>query len=196
MTAFCAMGARASPHSALLGTHDLGPTDPNAPLTSVSAMAAGVRREQACRSLHQRAVDLTFDMDEILHDPSPVTFEALMVEVQMLAFAEFVPRKARTLIRLAFGQFQDLQNSQEIPDQVKQELSRSYSLPLFVSVSALADGRGRADTRPTDLRCHHVRVRSQDAHHHSRRLSTVPARHLHPRLQHRVPRRQGQSAHS
>lgn len=139
---------------ALLGIHDLGPNDPNAQLTSHSTMAAGVRREQACRSLHERTVYLTYELDEILHDTTPVNFEALMVEVQMLAcefwslspasigagrkltffltVAEFVPRKSRTLIRLAFGQFQELQNS-TLSDKVKQELSRAYSLPLFVS---------------------------------------------------------------
>ncbi|ORY55970.1 hypothetical protein BCR35DRAFT_309949 [Leucosporidium creatinivorum] len=129
VSAFCAMGARASPHSAFLGVHEVGPADPDTHIANHAARAAGVRREQACRSLHVRTYDLCNDLD-IQHDASPVNFEALMVELQMLIFNELIPRKSRTLVRLAFGQFQDLQNS-TLADEIKHELARAYSLPLF-----------------------------------------------------------------
>lgn len=82
VSAFCAMGARASPHSALLGITVASPGEDQYADFAVST-AAGVRREQACRSIHAQSLDLVHDL-EISYDTSIVNLEALIVVMQML----------------------------------------------------------------------------------------------------------------
>lgn len=124
---FCAMGARASPHSALLGLYvgdiDIWPTPP-------AVVEAGSRRELACQAIHNHAMDLCHRL-EIAHDASVVNLETLLVEIQMLIFKEIMPRKSRSLMRLALGQFKDLIES-SLSEQEKVDLAERLGLPLVL----------------------------------------------------------------
>lgn len=68
-------------------------------------MSAGVRREQACRSLYDRTIQLCVE-HELIYDATVENIEALLVLIQMCLFNEFWPRKALTLVRLAYGLYQ------------------------------------------------------------------------------------------
>ena len=74
------MGARASPHSQLLGV----PVHPPEMASSTNqVVAAGHRREQACRVLQARALDLCHELD-VDSEVSIEHFETLLATVQML----------------------------------------------------------------------------------------------------------------
>ncbi|GAA5973486.1 hypothetical protein JCM11641_006486 [Rhodosporidiobolus odoratus] len=126
VAAFCAMGARASPHSALLGI----PLSSPSPADSFAyASAAGVRREQACRALHLQAMDLVH-LTGITLDATKENLEAMIVMAQMLIFNEVVPRRSRAMIRSALGQFKELQES-ALPANVVDDRVRHIGLPLL-----------------------------------------------------------------
>ncbi|GAA6044196.1 hypothetical protein JCM8097_006809 [Rhodosporidiobolus ruineniae] len=126
VAAFCAMGARASPHSALLG---IPLTSPSPSDSFAHASAAGIRREQACRALHTQAMDLVHLLGITL-DATKENLEAIMVVAQMLIFNELVPRRSRSMVHSALGHFKELQES-SLPPNVKDDLVRHIGLPLL-----------------------------------------------------------------
>ncbi|GAA5856914.1 hypothetical protein JCM8547_008461 [Rhodosporidiobolus lusitaniae] len=126
VAAFCAMGARASPHSALLGIPLSSPSPSD---NFAYASAAGVRREQACRALHTQAMDLVHLLG-ITFDATKENLEAIMVMVQMLIFNELVPRRSRSMVHAALGHFKALQES-SLPPNVKDDLLRHVGLPIL-----------------------------------------------------------------
>lgn len=75
------LGARASPHSALLGI--AGPDVENGEGSPDIVLSAGVRRENAWRAIVKRATDLCSSM-EILQVPSARNAQTLVAFVQML----------------------------------------------------------------------------------------------------------------
>ncbi|KAG0657780.1 Proline-rich protein 12 [Rhodotorula mucilaginosa] len=101
---FCALGARASPHSAILGIAlpTPSPTD-----CFNEASAAGYRRQQACRSLSAQALELGYTLN-IASDVSMQNLDSLMAVTQMLVFDELIPRRSRTAVMTALGQYKDL----------------------------------------------------------------------------------------
>lgn len=80
------LGARASPHSALLGI--AGPDVENGEGSPDIVLSAGVRRENAWRAIVKRATDLCSSM-EILQVPSARNAQTLVAFVQMLMRAFF-----------------------------------------------------------------------------------------------------------
>ncbi|BGP42105.1 hypothetical protein JCM10450v2_006191 [Rhodotorula kratochvilovae] len=127
VAAFCAMGARASQHSAILGISLPSPS-PNDWFEQASA--AGVRREQACRALHAQAMDLVHILG-LTYDVSRENLEALMVLTQLLIFNELVPRRSRGLVLSALGQYKELQDS-AMPPEAKDDTLKHIGLPLLV----------------------------------------------------------------
>uniref|UniRef100_A0A0K3CFP7 BY PROTMAP: gi/472585190/gb/EMS22756.1/ C6 transcription factor [Rhodosporidium toruloides NP11] gi/647400044/emb/CDR45149.1/ RHTO0S10e05534g1_1 [Rhodosporidium toruloides] n=1 Tax=Rhodotorula toruloides TaxID=5286 RepID=A0A0K3CFP7_RHOTO len=132
-TAFCAMGARASPHSAILGISlpSPSPTD-----CFEEASIAGHRREAACRALHNHAFDLMHSLG-ILYDFSRENLEALLVLIQMLIFNELMPQRSRSLMLFALGQYKELQDS-ALPPGFKEETRKEIGLPLLENDSVTA----------------------------------------------------------
>ncbi|GAA5903225.1 hypothetical protein JCM5296_001211 [Sporobolomyces johnsonii] len=126
VAAFCAMGARASPHSALLG---IPVPSPHVGDEFSHASTAGIRREQACRALHTQALDLAHLLG-IVHESTKENLEVLMVMVQLLIFNELIPRRSRSFVHSAVLQFKELQESAQ-PPAVKEELVQSIGVPLF-----------------------------------------------------------------
>ena len=85
IAAFRAVGARTSPHSALLGI-TIDPKDsqvhPNAPLLS-----AGTRRESACASFLKQAHQMCFE-EGLAEEVSVENLGSLISLMQMAAFVE------------------------------------------------------------------------------------------------------------
>ncbi|GAA5986043.1 hypothetical protein JCM10908_006382 [Rhodotorula pacifica] len=129
---FCALGARASPHSAVLGVAlpTPAPTD-----CFNEASAAGYRREQACRSLSTQALDLAYQLN-IAHDIGKPNLDSLMVLAQMLIFDEIVPRKSRTTILTALGQYKELRAAGYIDP--RHDTLEQINLPLLAADAVTA----------------------------------------------------------
>ncbi|GAA5998999.1 Zn(II)2Cys6 transcription factor [Rhodotorula paludigena] len=106
--AFCAVGARTSPHSALLGI-SLKPEDeldhPNAPLLS-----AGTRRQNACQVLLDKAYDSNYQQG-ILETATVENLAALLSILQLALFTEIHPQKSRPLLQCALSHYKELQDS-------------------------------------------------------------------------------------
>ncbi|GAA5875336.1 hypothetical protein JCM3774_005782 [Rhodotorula dairenensis] len=121
------LGARASPHSALLGI--AGPDVENGEGSPDIVLSAGVRRENAWRAIVKRATDLCSSMD-ILQVPSARNAQTLVAFVQMLMLAEAKPRTARFFLRTAMGIFRDMQHSDLPPEEVR-SIKTSVGPTLF-----------------------------------------------------------------
>ncbi|KAK4058638.1 hypothetical protein OIO90_000082 [Microbotryomycetes sp. JL221] len=120
---FCAIGARTTPHSALLGVSDLVTPD-------LSAIAmSGIRREQACRALNAEALDL-YERLAIADDVSYKSLEATLVVMQNCIFNELVPRRSRTMVRTALGQYKDLFDAAK-SDAERQSLVMQYGMSIL-----------------------------------------------------------------
>ncbi|BGO93696.1 hypothetical protein NBRC10512_006577 [Rhodotorula toruloides] len=132
-TTFCAMGARASPHSAILG---ISLPSPNPTDCFEEASIAGHHREAACRALHNHAFDLMHSLG-ILYDFSRENLEALLVLIQMLIFNELMPQRSRSLMLFALGQYKELQDS-ALPPGFKEETRMEIGLPLLENDSVTA----------------------------------------------------------
>ncbi|GAA5934975.1 hypothetical protein JCM3775_004664 [Rhodotorula graminis] len=147
VAAFCAMGARASQHSAILGISMPEPT-PNG--SSEHTSAAGVRREQACRALHTQALDLAHLLG-ITYDASRENLEALMVVAQLLIFNELIPRRSRAIVHAALGQYKELQEGPASADQ-KDHMLKHVGLPLLAcDAQTSAASRKRPLVSPSEL---------------------------------------------
>ncbi|GAA5983536.1 hypothetical protein JCM10908_000323 [Rhodotorula pacifica] len=121
------LGARASPHSALLGI--AGPDVENGEGSPEIVLSAGVRRENAWRAIVKRATDLCSSM-EILQVPSARNAQTLVAFVQMLMLAEAKPKTARFFLRTAMGIFRDMQHS-DLPLEEVRDIKASVGPTLF-----------------------------------------------------------------
>ncbi|KWU46055.1 hypothetical protein RHOSPDRAFT_32535 [Rhodotorula sp. JG-1b] len=124
---FCALGARASPHSAIVGIAlpTPSPTD-----CFNEASAAGYRREQACRSLSAQALELGYSLN-IAADVSKQNLDTLMAVTQMLIFDELIPRRSRTAVMTALGQYKDLRAAGYIDP--RHDTLEHINLPLLAA---------------------------------------------------------------
>ncbi|GAA5840563.1 hypothetical protein JCM9279_007365 [Rhodotorula babjevae] len=147
VAAFCAMGARASQHSAILGISMPEPT-PDDWFEHTSA--AGVRREQACRALHSQALDLAHLLG-VTYEASRENLEALMVVAQLLIFNELIPRRSRAIVHTALGQYKELQEGPASADQ-KDHTLKHVGLPLLAcDAQTSASARKRPLVSPSEL---------------------------------------------
>ncbi|BGP55675.1 hypothetical protein JCM8202v2_003280 [Rhodotorula sphaerocarpa] len=121
------LGARASPHSALLGV--AGPDIENGEGSPDIVLSAGVRRENAWRAIVKRATDLCSSM-EILQVPTARNAQTLVAFVQMLMLAEAKPKTARFFLRTAMGIFRDMQHS-DLPLEEVRAIKASVGPTLF-----------------------------------------------------------------
>lgn len=129
IAAFCAIGARASPHSAVLGIEAF-PSDardnPNAPLLS-----AGTRRQSACAVLVSRAHAQGFEQG-LMDEATMESLAALLALVQMVSFTDLVrPRKSRALLRAAVGHYRELQDAATTREEAE-EVQRVFGMAIFV----------------------------------------------------------------
>ncbi|GEM07309.1 hypothetical protein Rt10032_c03g1326 [Rhodotorula toruloides] len=108
LTSFWTVGARTSPHSAVLGIA-IRPEDPvdhpNAPLLS-----AGNRRQTACTALFDKAHALNWEAGT-METPTVEALAALLAVLQMSLFTEVQPMKTRPLLRSAVSHYKDLQDA-------------------------------------------------------------------------------------
>ncbi|BGP51267.1 hypothetical protein JCM10450v2_007196 [Rhodotorula kratochvilovae] len=103
----CALGARASPHSQLLGVSAIHLQDgtPSPP----AYLYAGERRELACRQLEARARELVWSHG--FFDEMDVNMLDSMVGlVQLLIYEEVLPRQSRFFARNAIGMYFDIRH--------------------------------------------------------------------------------------
>ncbi|KAK4053184.1 hypothetical protein OIV83_001919 [Microbotryomycetes sp. JL201] len=154
---FCAIGARSTPHSALLGIANAA-----SETTSPSTLAmSGIRREQACRALNAEAIDL-FEKLSIADDTSEKTLNATMALMQSCVFNELVPRRSRSMVRTAFGQLKDLLDL-TATDSERNQLVMMYGLPLLHADSVTsAYGRKTPLITQQDLDSHFGVIRLPD----------------------------------
>ena len=146
----CALGARASPHSALLGVPTLGLADGTA--KAELYLTAGARRHQACRQLEEKAKTLSF---ELMLSPSVKSLETLvgMTQYSLMEEAGLKPLKSRFYLRSAIGIYQDLQHGDlqaEETTKMQQDLGKALWIedamvaahlakPTLVTAAELAD---------------------------------------------------------
>ncbi|GAA5827864.1 hypothetical protein JCM3770_006897, partial [Rhodotorula araucariae] len=103
-----ALGARASPHSQLVGVSALHLQDgtPSPP----AYLYAGERREIACRQLEARARELVWSHG--FSDETDVAMLDSMVGlVQLLIYEEVLPRQSRFFARSAIGMYFDIRHA-------------------------------------------------------------------------------------
>ncbi|ORY62706.1 hypothetical protein BCR35DRAFT_326679 [Leucosporidium creatinivorum] len=131
IASFCAVGARASPHSAVLGIEAF-PSDardhPEAPLLS-----AGTRRQSACSTLLQQAHTLGFEHG-LMDEPTIDNLAGLLALMQMITFSELHPKKSRALLRAAVGHYKELQDAASSREDAD-EVQRLFGLALYTADS-------------------------------------------------------------
>ncbi|GAA6059053.1 hypothetical protein JCM10212_001278 [Sporobolomyces blumeae] len=128
------LGARASPHSALLGV--AGPDIENGRASHELVLSAGIRRENAWRAIVKQATDLGSKL-EIIQVPSVINAQTLVAIVQMLMFAEVKPKTARYFLRAAIGLFYDMQRG-GVPQNDVEVIKQSVGLTLYESDARIA----------------------------------------------------------
>ncbi|SCV73437.1 BQ2448_7363 [Microbotryum intermedium] len=171
IAAFCAVGARASPHSVSLApvvkvsgprsaahlrlnflqgvlgiaaAPDDGQSDPD--------LSAGTRRQSACQVLVAQAHSLCFDHG-LLEDVSLETLAALIALTQMAAFSEFIPRKSRSLLRTAIAHYKELFETAATSARIT-ELQSSFGVALY-TLDALIAAYSRRMCMITESDLHH-----------------------------------------
>ncbi|KPV75536.1 uncharacterized protein RHOBADRAFT_53503 [Rhodotorula graminis WP1] len=149
LTTFCAIGARSSPHSAVLGI-SLKPEDtlehPNAPLLS-----AGTRRQNACRALFDKAHADNYESGTI-ETPTAENLATLLALLQLSLFAEFHPIKSRPLLRSALSHYRDLQDEAET-EQERASVRSTFGFAIYtVDCLISAHARRRPQISDDDLR--------------------------------------------
>lgn len=107
VSAFLVIGARASPHSALLGLPSEG--KPSHSGQAADALSAGARRQNACLTLFQQAHEAGFEQD-VADEATVENLASTLALFQMSSFVELQPRKSRTLVRAAVSHFRELQD--------------------------------------------------------------------------------------
>ncbi|GAA5989890.1 hypothetical protein JCM11641_001962 [Rhodosporidiobolus odoratus] len=128
------LGARASPHSALLGV--AGPDIENGKASLEVVLSAGLRRENAWRAIVDQATELC-SKPEVLQVPTARNAKTLVAFVQMLMLAEAKPKTARFFLRTAMGVFRDMQHSDLAPSEID-AIKAVVGPTLFESDSRIA----------------------------------------------------------
>ncbi|GAA5842576.1 hypothetical protein JCM9279_003624 [Rhodotorula babjevae] len=149
LTTFCAIGARSSPHSAVLGI-SLKPEDtlehPNAPLLS-----AGTRRQNACRALFDKAHGDNYEAGTT-DTPSAENLATLLALLQLSLFAEFRPIKSRPLLRSALSHYRDLQDEAETEEE-RASVRSTFGFAIYtVDCLISAHARRKCEISDDDLR--------------------------------------------
>ncbi|GAA5849047.1 hypothetical protein JCM9279_004706 [Rhodotorula babjevae] len=103
----CALGARASPHSQLLGVSSIHLSDgtPSPP----AYLYAGERRELACRQLEARARELCWSHN-FFQETEISMLDGMVGLVQLLIYEEVLPRQSRFFARNAIGMYFDIRH--------------------------------------------------------------------------------------
>ncbi|SCV73552.1 BQ2448_7478 [Microbotryum intermedium] len=123
-----AIGARGSPHSALLGIDIPGLANGTAPPSVY--LTVGARRENACRALADRAIDLCW-YGRLIKDGSRENLEVLVGLSALLILDEVQPRKSRFILRNATGMFEDLQRSDDLDQREALDMRQTLASALF-----------------------------------------------------------------
>lgn len=130
----CALGARASPHSALLGVPTLGLADGTA--KSDLYLTAGARRHQACRQLEEKAKSLSF---ELMFKPGVNSLETLvgMTQYSLMEESGVKPIRSRFYLRSAIGIYQDLQHG-ELQNEETTKMQQDLGKALWIEDAMVA----------------------------------------------------------
>ncbi|BGP40011.1 hypothetical protein JCM10450v2_003991 [Rhodotorula kratochvilovae] len=158
LTTFCAVGARTSPHSAVLGI-SLKPEDtvehPNAPLLS-----AGTRRQNACKALFDKAHGENYESGTA--DAATVeNLATLMALLQLSLFAEIHPSKSRPLLRSAISHYRELQDAAATEDE-RAWIRTTFGFAIYTVDCLISTyARRKCHIRDEDLRtyfAHETRI--------------------------------------
>ncbi|GEM10786.1 proteophosphoglycan ppg4 [Rhodotorula toruloides] len=145
----CALGARASPHSQLLGvaTVHLQDGTPSPPLY----LYAGERREMACRQLEQRARELCWSHG-FFNEPNIAQLDSMVGLVQLLIFElpsllqdeEVLPKQSRFFCRAAIGAYFDIRHDAlERGDRTSRDPRIGPGTALFLADASISSACGR-----------------------------------------------------
>ncbi|GAA6048232.1 hypothetical protein JCM3770_006495 [Rhodotorula araucariae] len=154
LTTFCAVGARTSPHSAVLGI-SLKPEDtvehPDTPLLS-----AGTRRQNACKALFDKAHSENYESGTA--DAATVeNLGTLMALLQLSLFAEIHPSKSRPLLRSAISHYRELQDSAATEDE-RAWIRGTFGFAIYtVDCSISTYARRKCHIRDEDLQTYFAR---------------------------------------
>ncbi|KDE08881.1 hypothetical protein MVLG_00978 [Microbotryum lychnidis-dioicae p1A1 Lamole] len=129
------LGARASPHSALLGVDGVDIESGQTPVSLL--LTAGERRETAWRSIASRAVELC-SRPEIVQAPSRQNVESLLAISAMLKLCETRPTRARYFLRNVVGMFEDLQTSDMMSEAEVRDLKAAVGPTVYESDARVA----------------------------------------------------------
>ncbi|GAA5914825.1 hypothetical protein JCM6882_007284 [Rhodosporidiobolus microsporus] len=131
-----ALGARASPHSQLLGISTIALQDgtPSPPLY----LYAGERREMACRHLEARARELCWQHGLIL-ESDMAHLDSLVGLVQLLIYEEILPSQSRFFVRNAVGMYMDIrQEAIDKGERTSREPNAGPGTALFLADAVIA----------------------------------------------------------
>ncbi|BGP02972.1 hypothetical protein JCM10021v2_006694 [Rhodotorula toruloides] len=137
----CALGARASPHSQLLGiaTVHLQDGTPSPPLY----LYAGERREMACRQLEQRARELCWSHG-FFNEPDLAQLDSMVGLVQLLIYEEVLPKQSRFFCRAAIGAYFDIRHDAlERGDRTSRDPRIGPGTALFLADASISSACGR-----------------------------------------------------
>ncbi|KAK4046324.1 hypothetical protein OIV83_006154 [Microbotryomycetes sp. JL201] len=123
----CSLGARAVPHSALLGVPTQSLSDGSA--TPALYLSAGERREKAVRALEARANEIAW-AGRVLQDDNWTNITVLAALTQLLIFEEARAKQSRFFSRNSIGMFIGLVQSKS-DDEPNQEMKRSIATSLL-----------------------------------------------------------------
>ncbi|KAK4701620.1 26S proteasome regulatory subunit T3, partial [Phenoliferia sp. Uapishka_3] len=123
------LGARASPHSALLGVEGAD-AEKGAVASREMVLTAGRRREKAWRKITDRA--LTLCGVEMMNSPTRENIEVVLAITNALLFSEVVPTRARFFLRQALGLFKDV-HSIGLPEDELLAIKKSIGPALYES---------------------------------------------------------------
>ncbi|ORY88650.1 hypothetical protein BCR35DRAFT_350884 [Leucosporidium creatinivorum] len=129
----CSLGARSSPHSAIIGVPSLSLDDPSA--SPDALLTAGARRETACLALEKRACDLAWP--GIMQETTWENARALSALAELLEYEERRQTQARFFVRNALGLWEDLRMDLK-PGDRSEEMARLLGRSLFAVDALLA----------------------------------------------------------
>ncbi|GAA6030790.1 hypothetical protein JCM8097_008877 [Rhodosporidiobolus ruineniae] len=132
----CALGARASPHSQLLGIESIALQDgtPSPPLY----LYAGERREMACRLLESRARELCWQHG-LITEAKLEHLDSLVGLVQLLIYEEILPNQSRFFLRNAVGMYEDIrQEAIEKGQRTSRDPKAGPGAALFLADAVIA----------------------------------------------------------